>query len=128
MTLGLGVLSFLSHQHFAPTKNDGHFQVRNLRDFQWSKKIQGQTVTHRKFNIAPENGWLEDSLPFGNFSGATLNFGGVVFRGVGFNGGSCCHCWLGRHFAAGKFEVYNGQIEVRFCRMKSPVARARLNR
>ena len=32
------------------------------------------------------------------------------------------------HFAAGKFEVYNGQIEVRFWRMKSPVARARLNR
>ena len=21
--------------------------------------------THRKFNIAPENGWLEDYLPFG---------------------------------------------------------------
>jgi len=31
-----------------------------------------------KFNIAPENGWLEDEFPFWDslFSGAMLNFGG----------------------------------------------------
>ena len=34
--------------------------------------------THRKFNIAPENGWFSRLLTFweGNFSGAMLNFGG----------------------------------------------------
>ena len=37
-------------------------------------------ITLWKFNIAPENGWLEDEFPFGipYFQGDMLNFGGVI--------------------------------------------------
>ena len=41
----------------------------------------GNLQNHRKFNIAPENGWLEDYLPFGRvtFQGRTVKLPGVVF-------------------------------------------------
>ena len=48
----------------------------------WTHKLQGQTLknTLPETNIAPENGWLEDDVPFGArpiFRGELLNFGGV---------------------------------------------------
>ena len=38
-------------------------KASNQRDQQG--KVEIQTLTPWKFNIAPENGWLEDEFPFG---------------------------------------------------------------
>ena len=79
-----------------PTKLYRHYDCKTILSYSNTEKYGGviyllcgvygigytckaNNGTHRKFNIAPENRWLEDYLPFWRvtFQGLCLNLGGV---------------------------------------------------